>query len=863
MTDKNERFSQIQVRIRIITLIFLAIICGSVVFMKSVIEGLDAARLEAAENSIWVVGQIEPAALEFELALIDYTNAPQDTDAQRRLIRTGGVLVSRVKVIDAHLSQKFLEVDERTLGRWRRALRHIMMADAIVKASNNAELLEAASLIREDVRDLSEDAREFNVLAMRAAVVSDASRRIVLSETIYRFIWISSAFFLILLGLGVFLMRSWNSSGRHADEEHLARRKLERVYNSSAEGIIVIDAHGAIESANGSARSIFGCDNLAIHRAGCGAESDDNAFENLQVKRAIFQSNFSPDDVPVFFQKLMASGRAGKIALDDKDSFIDRHEARTIDGREVCLETLIVRERHTPSGGVFMVFVRDITAHVERENGLSKARDTAVQAKEARERFFAAMSHEMRTPISGVIAAIDAIRTRCDPSDQQEKYLNIADQSAKDALDQIGNVLDLAWLEQGEFDHDISDFNLHLVIKEVVERFDPIAAQKGNIITLDIPEEEYANVQGPLRVFLRPLTNLLGNALKHTENGEVEIRAALYKGNVRVEVSDTGVGIPKEFLDRIFIPFDLGRSGYQSGETGTGLGLPIAKRAVESMGGKLGVRSTVGKGSTFWFTIPMEEVRSEDEFLAIPVTPNDTETQVKKKFNVLLVEDNEATALLAGELLAWTGQNVTIAPNGKEAVALAQKNFYDLILMDINMPVMNGVEATKIIRKSGACSETRIVGVTAFGSPDEIASFQSSGMCLVLPKPLTSEVLEKILYCMEHGTSCEDEEFDFMDSMPIKKTLPGVSPVAMRTAMGSLFDDVAKFIQSTPKCGDATASEAHRIRGLAMMLSEYELAKCLIDIEKQCKMLHDGSEVDLSAISRLQASYSSRQARRG
>lgn len=280
---------------------------------------------------------------------------------------------------------------------------------------------------------------------------------------------------------------------------------------------------------------------------------------------------------------------------------------------------------------------------------------------------------------------------------------------------QVNSFLDLAWLEKSDHPNTFVSFNVRDAIEDMVEQVRPMSVRQGNEIELELPERSASFVRGPHRIFLRPLQNLLGNAIKYNTNGLITVRVALHNGRLRVEIEDEGPGIPENQLEKIFEPFERLSDGKTRSETGTGLGLLIARGAVESMNGKLGVSSSPGCGALFWFEVPIEQVHVEDKHRhprpSVGLAPHRTSMPPRlKTHRILLVEDDEASRMISSEMLRFIGQDVTEAENGEEALKRARANSYDLIFMDVSMPRLNGEDATRMIRKRSKCEDVPIIG---------------------------------------------------------------------------------------------------------------------------------------------------------
>jgi PAS domain S-box-containing protein len=760
----------------------------------------------AKQNTIVMVGQLEPNALRFENALHAAEHAPDNPDTSEDILLFGEILLSRFSVIETHLIKEDLLEDDGLRQRWLAVFAYQPLVEKIVEASpaERQEMLTDETLAT--IEEFTRDARIFSVRGMQVAIHRSTNARLHLSEMVTSF---ATASFILIACLSVLtftLALSWKRNIHISAKENAARDSLQKIYDFSSEGILVIDRNNRFVMANPEARRLL--------------RMQDEDLENTSLAPAFFKRNNHFTSSQEFIEKAIFEKVDRPIGA--RGAFLEQSgRALLRDGSSIDIELRMTEDRDISGNPVVIMFLRDVSTHVEREQELRDARDEAVQAVQSRLRFFAAMSHEMRTPISGAIAAVDAIETRTKINNDQKRLLRIAAQSANAALDQINNVLDLAWLERGEIQTEVAQFNLVDVIEDLVDRFRPLAANNDTDIELDLPERYEAHLSGPLRVFMRPLNNLLSNAMKHTTDGVIVVRAGILGDQVRIEVEDTGTGVDEGTGDRIFEPFEMGGDKGPLQENGTGLGLAIAKRAVESMNGEIGYTSRAGYGSLFWFTARFDRSLPQ---LGSAQAPNhcDADSNAPISHEVLIVEDNEASRLLAKELLEFYGHKVAEAPNGLEGANMATSTCYDVILMDVNMPIMGGIEATKRIREYGASKETRIVGVTAFGAPDDIQQFKESGMDMVLPKPLTSKDINRIF-----GVS----------SIKGNKTIRSVASIeTIIAATKSLREDVTKLSKDLSKstADDCTQlrDDAHRAKGLAAMIEIKDLSETLGKLEK-------------------------------
>ena len=798
-----------------LTVVVMAVLS---VFLFVVYKGFERSNSVAAENSIWVVGQLEPAALRFEIALDHFIASPLDADNEQDLHVATGILLSRIGIVDIHLEQGQIGPDDVLEQRWTAVLDHLDAIEDLADRAGGFASLAAAIDFRAAHSDFPGAIRSFNVRAMRVAVDASARDRRELGGMVTRFaVAAFSAIALLLLVLWI-LVFGWQQLVRTRDKEAATSESLQKVYNYSSEGMIMLDRHGHVELANPAAKSMFGM--------------DDEEFRSPDLLERIIPENAETAEARNYIREMLAPGFPARHLGRKELSYRLQFRSNRGDGAPIDLDVLLTRDRDHDGKPVLIAFIRDITEQLTRETELREARDRAVGAVESRMLFFAAMSHEMRTPVSGAIAAIDAIKTRTTLDAEQERLLMIAEQSVTSALDQINNVLDLAWLESEEIQTEAVRFNLVDVIEATVDQYRPLAETNGNRITLDLPERCEADREGGLRVFMRPLNNLISNAIKHTQNGTIEVRAAILGDQVRIEVEDTGTGIPEAAQGRIFEPFEMDNDSISGG---SGLGLPIARRAVLGLNGRIGVNSDPGSGSLFWFTAEIPEASGGEE--NEPIAPDAPRKDEKERpcRRILLAEDNEASRTLAAEMLGWCGQDVTLARNGLEAVDMARAEQFDVILMDVNMPVMSGIQATRAIRTEGASMQARIIGVTAFGAPDEIRRFRECGMNEVMPKPLTSKNIEHII-----GTGAPRGAGAVRDV---------VSRNSLADATMSLIAQARDFLLALD--GDADTETlrdtAHSLKGLAAMLGERGLSATFQDIES---MAAEGREIRTEAVRR-------------
>ena len=384
---------------------------------------------------------------------------------------------------------------------------------------------------------------------------------------------------------------------------------------------------------------------------------------------------------------------------------------------------------------------------------LAAATQAAESASRAKTSFLANMSHELRTPMHGVMGMVELAKRRMTDPEGLD-HLDKARSAAERLLGVLNDILDLSKIEAERMALEDAPLRIAKIADSLTSVFGHSAVEKGLKLETDLPDEL---LQLPLRGdslrLGQILLNLVGNAMKFTEQGRIAVRARLLANTpqdvvVRFDIADTGIGIEPEALSRLFASFEQADNSMTRKYGGTGLGLAISKRLVEMMGGEIGADSSPGAGSTFWFTVRLKR----DNSAAIP--PVSTTDQVLAKTRLighlaetrlLLVEDEPISQELSCILLAEAGLKTDLARDGVEAVAMAQQRSYTLILMDMQMPNMNGVDATRAIRALAGYSETPILAMTANAFDDDRKACIDAGMNDHITKPVDPEKLFETL----------------------------------------------------------------------------------------------------------------------
>ena len=390
--------------------------------------------------------------------------------------------------------------------------------------------------------------------------------------------------------------------------------------------------------------------------------------------------------------------------------------------------------------------LKDAVLQIEQAT-LAKAR--AENATGAKSEFLSTMSHEIRTPLNGVIGVVNLLKEE-DLTERQKEYVDILAYSSKHLVSLVSDILDFTKIEKGKIDLDVASFNLQSVCESIHHLY-KITANNKNLQFNYTPDSQVSfSIYGDSVRLSQILTNLVGNAIKFTQKGRVnfsykQIATTPKSCTIEFTISDTGIGIEENEQAQIFDGFSQANNKIASSYGGTGLGLSICKKLIELQGGILEMKSEFGKGTIFSFCLAFET--HPYEILLEPTKVIIHNADSLQGMKVLVAEDNSINVLVLKRFLEKWGVLCTVTPNGKEAVEAINKDDFDLVLMDIHMPEMNGEEATKIIRASEnkKVAATPIVALTATASVDVQKTLMASGFTNYLSKPFNPESLFRLL----------------------------------------------------------------------------------------------------------------------
>ncbi|OYU18191.1 MAG: hybrid sensor histidine kinase/response regulator [Rhodobacteraceae bacterium PARR1] len=844
-----------------IAVAIIVCIVSIVMLVSDVRNRLFALEAANSDNLQWNVMQTEVEALRLHQAVVSAMQAggpaqrpePAALDEVRRWFNVYFSRIAMLQSSDIHgvqLRKPKYQDDVQTIRR-------ILDTSVPLIDGGDATLAAALGRLESDASTLRQASRSMTLKSLAEFSAQSDGERAQISATLLRLAAVTTFLMLMLVTFSVGTARLYRTAALRADALRETGGRLSTIVANSADAIVVTDREGYIQEFNPAAQSIFGLSRetaLGLH-----------ALEHLF---AAPRGNG---------QRRMLVAALEETAMAGRGSLRIEVDGRRADGSAFPAEVSIAVTQ-PDDRRLVVAFVRDISDRRRAQAELEEALDLALAGEKTKARFIAVMSHEMRTPLNGLLGSLNLLADGPLTPDQRE-LLEAMENSGKILLGHVNSVLDISRAEAGAMKVATQSFDLEGLIQEVIANQAGLAAATGTRFSLTPINGPVGMVAGDPQRLRQVLLNLVGNAVKFTRDGLITVEtealppldALQGKRAVEIRVIDTGIGIRDDQIDTIFEDFVTLDTRYERVTSGTGLGLGIARRLVEAMGGEIGVESEEGEGSLFWLRLPLPaatqpnigpdltlpaltaSATDEDEGAQTMAALPPPSTPTLPPCKVLVVEDNEINRFLLRRYLEGSGHHVTEAVDGEEGVAIATERAFDIILMDISMPRMDGVEATRRIRAAGASRKARILALTAHALPEELAQFRAAGTDATLTKPIGGPAH---VSRMPAGTTV-DAEGGVVDRRALCDLRQQIGAMAAAGLVKRLImdgDDTLALIRAAPIAGReaAISAQCHQLAGTGGTFGTVRLRECLVSLQHRLDRGDlAGAELDIASLEHL------------
>ena len=781
-------------------LLLIGLLCVlSITFLVTeIIRDLRFLNSAQSDNVHWVLSQAEVEFLEFRNA-VETAKLDDTPEALENVVIEFDVFYSRIVTLNSGA----LYAELRQIEAFGQPITDILSRlDALIPLIDGRR-----AALRTALTDLGTEAETIRPMLRTATTTglqffverSDLSREN-FASTLLRLALIAAALVLALIVLLAYTRRVGKQTEARGLELADAYARLNTILETSLDAVVVADLEGRILNFNSAAERIFD------HRA------EDVIGRN--IAEVIVPDHLrSAHDAGMDRMRKTGEQRVvghGRVRL----------EAKRRNG-EVFPVELALEKARADDDEMVVAFLRDISHRVAAETELLEARDKALAGEKAKADFLAMMTHEIRTPLNGLLGNLSLLeKTPLSPA--QDRYVRNMDISGGVLMHHVDAVLDVARFESGAVASREEVVHLGRLIQDIVDSQAIAAEAQSNTIQWGWVGPAATWVRIDASRLRQVLLNLVGNAIKFTQQGRIVIEAEQTDDSpdarLELRVIDTGIGISEVDQNRVFDDFQTINHTENSASSGTGLGLGIARRFVEAMDGEIGLESSPGEGSVFWVRLPLTHADGPDK-TDEDEPPRDT---VMER-DVLLVEDNEINLKLAAETLTALGHRVTEARTGQEAITMAAERRFDLILMDIRMPVMDGLEATRAIREGGGAShDAPIVALSANVLPEAKNRFTAAGMSGFLPKPLDEDELQRVIAQFTSQLAPAASGKDPQEASPLD---------ALQQRYVAETEQLFAWLETAPQDTPKIAEEAHKVAGSAAAFGHPQLRDALVAVE--------------------------------
>jgi len=814
----------------------LLVLAAIVVLANDVVDQIDRGATASSDAMEWTLSQTDVELLALDVAVHDAMHPVTGFHTSNELSemrKRFDVFYSRVASLGS--SAAFTELRSQSeFANNLTLIKDFLATSAPIVDAPDDKLREDLPILLQKIKALRPISHAMSLAGLRSFAAMSQSNRLRVERTLLLAAALTVVFILTLLILVFVLLRLDRTNRARSTEVERGAARLAAIVGTAQDAVITLNPSGRIVDCNAAAEAMFGhacADVLGTDLSQLVFPPDQQPLLQAALDAALARSDTGPPQTELNRARLMARNRLGRVFPVELTASSTAEEPRLV-----------------------VAFLRDLTDRVAAEAALVHARDEALAGERAKADVLAVMSHEVRTPLNGLLGTLDLLgRTPLDA--RQKDYLRILETSGQLLLHHVNDVLDIARLDSGLMPQVQVPVDLVAIAQEVIENQRAAAEAQGNRLELEMPADGRTGLASDPRLLKQVLLNLVGNAVKFTEAGRIRlsIRHLGPDGPTEFRVSDTGIGMTAEDLPRIFDDFVTLDASYARPQGGTGLGLGIARRIVVQLGGLLTADSTPGLGSTFHFAIAAPILAGLDiaqapmaapvvSAVALPATATRDRAATSgpgRALDILVVEDNEINRLVLRDMLADLGHTVTEATDGADGLRQALSRRFDVILMDISMPRLDGLQTTEALRAgNGPNRATPVIALTAHALPDERSRFRRAGMVDVVTKPFGAQTLASVLHKAMARAPSGAGQGAGRGRAPKSRVKP---PQGLRHLIPAFLadaDQAMEKIAQLARAPDASADllrAVHRFAGSAGLIGADALARALARIETALK----------------------------
>lgn len=744
------------------------------------------------DNLQWTILQVETEIANLGTTLSEAAIDPNPEMSDVRL--RADIALSRLLIISRGEARALFPEDSAPL--WDRVTDY---QDAIIAILDSDPELSQADIIalRDLTRDIRPDMRDLVLTGLEAGAQRAEARRAGFARQLTITGAIAIAVILGLTAVLLVLDRLLARADQRDADLNASTARLGSTVEASLDAIVTANEAGEIVEFNTSAERIFGWS-----------------------RDEILGQTMDTTIIPHHHRAAHAAGM---------DRYLATHDPHVLDAGRVELSALRKSGEEFPvelnitsvqsaTGELFIAYLRDISVRKINEQKLIDARDKAEAMDRAKSQFLAVMSHEMRTPLNGILGVLDLMR-QTKLTKKQDHYARVASASGEILLEHVNEALDITRIELGSMQFSPQPFEMRPKVEGIVDVLTPLAQEKDLSLTLDVDTGMERVFDGDSGRIGQILTNLIGYAIKFTDQGSIEVKVdgihSADHTNATFAVTDSGRGVPEDHLEDIFEDFVALAHSEGRQVRGDGLGLSISRKVARLMGGDLTVQSTVGDGSTFTLRVPLR--RAEMAIQGPGAPTKDAPKGVAK--SILVVEDNAINRSVLRDMLERLGHRVSEAADGQQGLQEAKTCAFDLIIMDVSMPVMDGIEAVRHIRsQAGPNEHTRILGLTAHGREEYRDRAIRAGMDGFFTKPIRFSTLRDVVMDPKAVAGEVRDGGSALDIAVIDDLLSVLGPEKVQRTGETFFAETDATLERLSSPETDAAAAIHQMRGGAALL---------------------------------------------